>query len=161
MQVMRPRVRSNAFRQIRSHLALLKRLEDCLLDAAGFERRSLLTPEAIEIVGQTEQKSLFALGGERTTGRFAGEFAFDRAEDSFNMHTLPIALGRESSAHLRTHSMNFPTCLAALSGNDALRAQLLADMPVVALAVEFGIGQHRPNETGGHRVLISGAATAT
>src|SRR5258708_16023587 len=69
------------------------------------------------------------------------------------MHTLPIALGRESSAHLRTHSMNFPTCLAALSGNDALSAQLLADMPVVALAVEFGIGQHRPNRTGGSQLI--------
>ena len=34
-------------------------------------------PEFVNVVGQTEQESLFELGGERTAWSFSGEFAFD------------------------------------------------------------------------------------
>src|SRR5436305_14029782 len=56
------------------------------------------------------------------------------------MHALAIALGGKSGAHLRTHPVKFPARLTSLSRNDTLCANLLADLPVVALAVKLGIG---------------------
>src|SRR5438046_9753963 len=61
------------------------------------------------------------------------------------MHALAIALGGESYAHLRTHPVKFPARLASLSRNDTLCANLLADVPVVALAVKLGIGHNGCN----------------
>src|SRR6266481_6755269 len=61
------------------------------------------------------------------------------------MHALAIALGWESYAHLRTHPMKFPARLTSLSRNDTLCANLLADVPVVALAVKLGIGHNGSN----------------
>src|SRR5207302_8923184 len=58
------------------------------------------------------------------------------------MHALAIALGGESGAHLRTHPVKFPARLTSLSLNDTLCANLLADVPVVALAVKLGIGHN-------------------
>ena len=126
-------------------MALLKSFVYRSLGDADFSLESLPTPEAVEIVSQTEQESLFALGGERTARCFGGELAFDCAEDRLGMHALPIALGRESRAHLRAHAMNLPARLASFSGNDTLRANPFADVPVVAFAVELGIGQNRSN----------------
>ena len=99
-------------------------------------------PEFVNVVGQTEQESLLALRDERTAWCFGREFAFDRAEDRFGVDALPIARGGKSRPHLRTHSMNLPARLASFSRNDALCAKLLADVPVVAFAVEFGIRQN-------------------
>src|SRR5437667_6852481 len=101
-----------------SDLALLKSLDA--------DRRSKMEwPEFVNVVGQTEQESLFALRGERTARCFGREFAFDRAEDSFGVNALPIALGGKSGAHLRTHSVQLPVGLASFSRNNALRANLL------------------------------------
>src|SRR6267154_3664042 len=61
------------------------------------------------------------------------------------MHALAIALGGESGAHLRTHPVKFPARLTSLSRNDTLCANLLADVPVVALAVKLGIGHNGSN----------------
>src|SRR5947207_14016249 len=58
------------------------------------------------------------------------------------MHALAIALGGKSGAHLRTHPVKFPARLTSLSRNDTLCANLLADVPVVALAVKLGIGHN-------------------
>src|SRR5882724_2767449 len=102
-------------------------------------------PEFVNVVGQTEQESLFALRGERTAWGFSREFAFDRAENRFSMHALPVALGRKSRAHLRTHSVKLPTRLTPFRRNDTLCAELLGDVPVVAFTVELGIGQNGSN----------------
>src|SRR6058998_3129538 len=61
------------------------------------------------------------------------------------MHALAITLGWESYAHLRTHPVKFPARLTSLSRNDTLCANLLADVPVVALAVKLGIGHNGSN----------------
>ena len=102
-------------------------------------------PEFVDVVRQAEQKCLFALRSERTARCFGREFAFDCAEDRLGMHALPIALGGESRPHLRTHSMNLPAGFASFSGNNTLRPNLLADVPVVALAVKLGIGHNGSN----------------
>ena len=44
--------------------------------------------------------------------------------------------------------MKLPARLASFSRNDALRANLLTDVPVVALAVELGIGHNGSNGVG-------------
>src|SRR6266581_9440064 len=61
------------------------------------------------------------------------------------MHALAITLGWESYAHLRTHPVKFPARLTSLSRNDTLCANLLADVPVVALAVKLRIGHNGSN----------------
>src|SRR5438876_5179469 len=61
------------------------------------------------------------------------------------MHALAIVLGGKSGAHLRTHPVKFPARLTSLSRNDTLCANLLADVPVVALAVKLGIGHNGSN----------------
>src|SRR5512140_1969983 len=61
------------------------------------------------------------------------------------MDALTIKLGGEGRPHLRTHSVKLPAWLASFSRNDALRANLLTDVPVVALAVELGIGHNASN----------------
>src|SRR6266481_5068557 len=58
---------------------------------------------------------------------------------------LTIKLGGEGGPHLRTHSVKLPARLASFSRNDALRTNLLTDVPVVALAVELGIGHNGSN----------------
>src|SRR5438094_7605262 len=126
--------------QRKGRIALLKSLD------AG-RRWKIEWPEFVNVVGQTEQESLFALRGERTARCFGREFAFDRAEDSFGVNALPIALGGKSGAHLRTHSMQLPVGLASFSRDDALRANLLADVPMVAFAVELGIGHNGSDAT--------------
>ena len=127
-------------RDFKDILALLKSLD------AG-RRWKIEWPEFVNVVGQTEQESLFALRGERTARCFGREFAFDRAEDSFGVNALPIALSGKSGAHLRTHSVQLPVGLASFSRNDALRANLLADVPMVAFAVELGIGHNGSDAT--------------
>src|SRR5439155_14373624 len=64
------------------------------------------------------------------------------------MDALTIKLGGEGRPHLRTHSVKLPARLASFSRNDALRANLLTDVPVVALAVELGIGHNGSNGVG-------------
>src|SRR5206468_5288805 len=64
------------------------------------------------------------------------------------MDALTIKLGGEGCPHLRTHSVMLPAQLASFSRNDALRANLLTDVPVVALAVELGIGHNGSNVVG-------------
>src|SRR6266496_42596 len=101
-----------------------------------------MTPEAIEIVGQTKQKSLFALRGKRTARSTGGEFALDRAEESFGMHPLPIRLRRKGRSHLCTHSVQLPTGLASFGWNDALCPELPTDVPVVSFTIKLGVVQY-------------------
>ena len=96
-------------------------------------------PEFLDVVDQAEQKGLFALRGEGTARCFGPEFTFNCAEDRLSMHALPIRLGGESRIHLCAHSMNLPARLASFSWNDTLRANLLADVLVVAFAVDSAI----------------------
>src|SRR5205809_4947685 len=74
----------------RCSLALLKSLD------AG-RRWKIEWPEFVNVVGQTEQESLFALRGERTARCFGREFAFDRAEDSFGVNALPTLHPEQNS----------------------------------------------------------------
>src|SRR5216683_3489996 len=76
----------------RTHLALLK--------SSGIKWKSKMKwPEFVDIVGQAEQESLFALGSERTARCFGREFAFDCAEDRLDMYALPIAFGRHRGCY--------------------------------------------------------------
>src|SRR5438128_2785335 len=92
-----------------------------LLKSSRMEKGSKLGwPQFVNVVGQAEQESLFALAHERTTWGLGREFSFDRAKDCFSMDALSIALGGESGTHLSTHSAKLPTWLTSLGLNNTL-----------------------------------------
>ena len=47
--------------------------------------------------------------------------------------------------HLRSYPLNPPGCAAPLGRNDAVGLQHLADVPMIALTIELGIGQNQAN----------------
>src|SRR6266496_1960906 len=125
-----------------------------LLKSSRIEKKSKLGwPQFVNVVGQAQQESLFALGRERTTRGFGREFAFDRAKDCSSMDALSIALGGESGTHLSTHSAKLPTWLTSLGRNNTLGSNLLADVLVVAFTVKLGIGQNAFNGIALHDLI--------
>jgi len=52
---------------------------------------------------------------------------------------------QKCTAHLGAHSMHAPGFLPALGGNPAMRSEALADVGMVALAVELRISQRWPD----------------
>jgi len=52
---------------------------------------------------------------------------------------------RKCPPHLGAHSVHAPGFLSAFGGNYAVRSEALADLRVIALAVELGVGQHQPD----------------
>jgi hypothetical protein len=52
---------------------------------------------------------------------------------------LTVALAREAAPHLRPHALDLPTGPPALGRDDAVGADLVPDVEVVALAVELGV----------------------
>jgi hypothetical protein len=86
---------------------------------------------------------LFALRGEASARCFTGKFAFDCAKDTLGLDALAIKLCGKVAAHLCSHSSKFPARFASLSGDKALGAELVADVLMVALAIELRIGQYQ------------------
>ena len=80
-------------------------------------------PQAIEVVGQSEQGGLTLLHGQATSRGAGGEFAFDDGEDRFHLGSLPVGLLRKPPPHL---SANAHATAATTGGwNDAARPQPL------------------------------------
>src|SRR3984893_11676863 len=102
-------------------------------------------PQAIEIETQSEQQSLTLLRAQRAARSAGRELAFHRTEQALDQGSAPVELLRKGSPHLGAHSMDAPGFLSTLGGNHALRSELLADISVIPLAVEFGVGQHQPD----------------
>ena len=100
-------------------------------------------PKFVDVVGQSEQKRLFALGCETSPRCSAGEFSFDCAKDAFGLDALAIKLCGKVAPHLCSHSSKFPTRFASLRRDNALGTELLADVLMVALAIELRIGQYQ------------------
>ena len=108
--------------------------------------------QPIQIETQSEQQGLTFLRAQRATGRTSRELALHRTEQALDQGSAPVELLRKGSPHLGAHSMDAPGFLSTLGGDHALRSELLADIGVIPLAVEFGVGQHQPDA----RLLGSG-----
>ena len=98
--------------------------------------------QTIKIVREAEQQGLATLREQASAGSAAGEFAFGNGEDSFNQGTTAIFLTRKMVSHLGADAVNAPGFLPTFGGDDAQGVKLLADKGVIALGIEFGIGQH-------------------
>ena len=85
------------------------------------------------------------LHGQRTARCACREFPFHGREQAFNQGAAPIDPLWKRTSHLRAHSVHAPGFLSALSGNHALLSEVLADVGMIALTVEFCIGQHQPD----------------
>src|ERR1700674_4409796 len=99
--------------------------------------------QAIQIETQSEQQGLTHLHAQRTTWCPSRELALYRTEQAFDQGPAAIKPLRECPPHLGTHSAHAPCFLPALSGNHTPGSELLADVGVIALAVEFRIGQYQ------------------
>ena len=102
-------------------------------------------PQAIQIETQSEQEGLALLRVQRAAGRTGRELAFHRTEQALDQGSSPVEPSRKCSPHLGAHSMNAPGFLSALGRDHTLRSELLADIGVIPLAVELGVGQHQPD----------------
>ena len=99
-------------------------------------------PQAVQVETQPEQQGLAHLHPERAVGRAGRELSLHRREHRFDQGATPIELLRKGPPHLGTHSAHPPGFLATLGGDHALGPEPLADISVIPLAVEFGVGQH-------------------
>jgi hypothetical protein len=99
--------------------------------------------QAIQIETQSEQQGLALLCAQRTAWRTSQELALHRREQRFDQGPTPPAPLRECPAHLGAHSVDKPRFLPTLGGDHTVRPELLPDIGVIFLAVEFGVGQHQ------------------
>jgi hypothetical protein len=101
--------------------------------------------QAIQIETQSKQQGLAGLHAERTTWCTSREFSFDRREQALDQGTTAVNPLRECMPHFGTHPVHAPGFLPALGRNHALRSETLADVGVIALAIELRVGQHQPD----------------
>ncbi len=101
-------------------------------------------PQAIQVETQAEQQSLERLHAERASGGASRELTLRRGENA-DQSPPPIDAARKGSPHFSAHSPQAPRLLTALSRDDTPGAELAPNISMIALAVEFGIGQHQPD----------------
>ena len=98
-------------------------------------------PEAVEVVGKTEQQGLADLDGQAAPGSARGELALNGREDGFDLSALAVGFFRKGAEHLIPNGAlgNTP----ALGRNDAPSSQALPNVFVVGFRVELRIRQHQ------------------
>ena len=101
--------------------------------------------QPIQIETQSEQQGLAHLSGQGSTWGAGREFSFDRREQALDQGAAAVNPLRERPPHLGAHAMYAPGFLSTLGGNHALRSEALADVGVIALAVELRVCQHHPD----------------
>jgi len=101
--------------------------------------------EQIDVVSHAQQHGLPALRLGRAPRRLRRQLPLHGREDALDLRSLTIAPTREAATHLRPGTLDLPVGLAALRGDDAVGPDDVADVSMVTLAVEFGIGQHLPD----------------
>ena len=76
-------------------------------------------PQAIQIETQSEQQGLTFLRAQRAARRTSRELAFHRTEQALDQGSAPVEASRKGSPHLGAHSMDAPSFLSTLGGNNA------------------------------------------
>jgi hypothetical protein len=102
-------------------------------------------PQTGQIETQSEQQSLPHLRGQSAPRSAGRELALDRREDALDQSAASVESLRECSPHFGAHAVDAPGFLSALGRDHAPRTELAADVPVISLAVEFGVGQPQPD----------------
>src|SRR5208282_133264 len=96
--------------------------------------------QPIQIETQSEQQGLTGLHAQRTARYASRELPFHGREKTFDQGTATVNPLRECMPHLGTDSVHAPCFLPAFGGNHALRSEVLADVGMIALAVELRVG---------------------
>ena len=97
--------------------------------------------ESVEVEGDAKQQRLPLLRAGRASGRACRESGLGGREVGRDQRPLAIALSRGIGPHLRPYATQMLRSLAALGGDDAVRADDLADDGVVQFAVELAVRQ--------------------
>src|ERR1051326_2257905 len=101
--------------------------------------------QKVDIVGQAQQQGPRALRFNRTTRSLRRQLTLHRRKHALDLSALTVPSAWEASPHLRPHPSDLPVGLAALGREDPLRSNNSSDMPVVALAIDLGVGQDQPD----------------
>jgi hypothetical protein len=101
--------------------------------------------QPVQIETQPEQQGLTLLHAQGSPWWTCREFSFHGRVQTFDQGAAPIDPLWKRTPHFRAHSVYAPGFLSALSGNHALRSEVLADVGMIALTVEFRVGQHHPD----------------
>lgn len=105
----------------------------------------MTTPQAIQIETQAKQQGLANLHWQAAAWGSRRELAFDRGEYTLNQSPAPIQPAGKRPPHFGTHAVDTPGFFSPLGGDHTVRSELLTNVGVIPLAVEFGIGQHQPD----------------
>ena len=104
-------------------------------------------PQAIQIETQSEQQGLAHLHAQRAAWCTGGELSLHRREDTLDQGAASIQPSRKRPPHLSADSLDAPSLVATLGRDHALCSELPANIGMISLAVEFGVGQHQ-SDTG-------------
>ena len=99
--------------------------------------------QAIHIETESEQQGLTHLHAQAASGSTGGELAFHRGENALDQVAASVEPSREGSPHLGADSVYAPGFLATLGRDHALRSELPANVSMISLAVEFGVGRYQ------------------
>src|ERR1700758_1345170 len=97
-------------------------------------------PQTVQIETQTEQQGLSHLHRQSAARSAGRELALDRREDALDQSAATVELLWKCPPHFGADPADAPGFLSALGRNHAPRTELSADVRVIPLAVEFGVG---------------------
>src|SRR5437879_891740 len=99
-------------------------------------------PQAVEVVGESEQEGLSDLHDQATARSARRQLAFHHREDGFYLRPLSVLFLRKLAIHLPAQRSlrNTPTWLR---WTNTLHPPALPNMQVIGFGIELGIGQHQ------------------
>jgi len=117
--------------------------------------------QAVKVEGQPERQGLADLREQATPGSAGRELPFGGGEDAFHQRPSPLERLGEVRAHLGADSVQVPNSFPASGRNHTLHPHLLADVAMVAFAVELGVGEHQADRGHVSRRLHQGRQVGT
>jgi len=96
--------------------------------------------QPIHIETQSEQQGLAHLHVQCAAWCTGRELALHRREEALEQSAASVEPSRKRSPHLGADSMDAPGFLSALGGDDTVCSKLPANIGMISLAVELGVG---------------------
>src|SRR5882724_6914068 len=99
-------------------------------------------PQAIEVVGESEEEGLSDLQDQATARSLFLQLAFHHREDGFHLRPLSVLFLRKIAIHLPAQRSlrNTPTWLCR---NNTLRPPAVPNRQGIGFGIELGLGQHQ------------------
>ena len=99
--------------------------------------------QAIQIETLSGQQGLPYLDAQAASRRTGGELSLHRREDALNQSTASIEPSRKGMPYLSSDAVYTPSPLVTLDRDHIVRSERPANIGMISLAVEFGVGQRQ------------------